>query len=66
MKITAATNGTVKNFCASGDRAEFEYKGSPVFSDFEIWVEDENGKIIDYKLLYFTKRGKLKMSTYKH
>ncbi len=43
---------------------EIDFTPSQLWSDFELWLEDDDGqKIIDYKKINLSRRNKLQMST---
>ena len=41
---------------------EIDFTPPVLWSDFELWLEDEEGKIIDYKKINLSRRNKLQMS----
>lgn len=44
------------------NQIEIDFSCSPIWSDLEIWLEDENGKQCDYMRLNVSKAKKLKAS----
>lgn len=44
------------------NQIEIDFSCSPIWSDLEIWLEDENGKQRDYMRLNVSKTKKLKAS----
>ena len=44
------------------NQIEIDFSCSPIWSDLEIWLEDDNGKQCDYMRLNVSKTKKLKAS----
>ena len=42
---------------------EIDFTPPKLWSDFELWLEDDVGQIIDYKKIKLSRRNKLQMST---
>lgn len=42
---------------------EIDFTPPQLWSDFELWLEDGAGQIIDYKKINLSRRNKLQMST---
>ena len=54
-KVTANKNKNISQI-------EIDFSCSPIWSDLELWLEDENGKQCDYMRLNVSKTKKLKAS----
>lgn len=66
MKITIKanekiTNAIIEKVKATGDicSVELDFDCSYLWSDLEIWLEDDNGKYCDHMALNVSKRNKL-------
>lgn len=42
---------------------EIDFEQAALWSDFELWLEDEGGNFADYKKINISKRNKMQMFT---
>lgn len=78
MKLTIASNGTIrkvdiipnKTFDENDNLIEtdgihnltIDFDPPTLWSDFELWLEDDDGNLVDYKKINLSKTNKMKMS----
>lgn len=65
MKLTIRTNAPEKNVKIINNSnstfyaIEIDYQNNDIFSDFELWLEDDNGQQKDYRKLTRTRKNTL-------
>lgn len=78
MKLTIQSNGIIhsanvepeyfynnndeKEYTGKVKSVEIDFEPAARYSDFELWLEDDEGKLVDYKKINLSIRNKMKMS----
>ena len=65
MKLIIKSNGKITKTKTEKSKygiesVNIDFEGSYVWSDLELWLEDDNGKYLDHLSLNVSKRNKLK------
>lgn len=76
MKLIIKSNGTLTSIQVNHEQyscddvivetnnlsdIEINFTPSVLFSDLELWLEDDDGKLLDHKRINVTKKHKMKM-----